>query len=319
MDELTRAITVEDEYVHTPYGADDWRENWWLVFFDNTTGIQGVLYNGVQPGLGVGHLLLMVFRGDDLLHLTDRPVIPADADDHAHARTGPVTHEIIDPMRHWKVSADTDDMRLRLDFHAIAPAYDWAWSDVTRSRHYEQSGRVVGEIRFGDTVLTVDGWGQRDRAWGHRADSGFNYAWSSRVIFGEHMVQHASLIRLGQTKYLFGYRIDENGAHLIDHMEVEPTYGYRGGPPVSTLLRLETAAGTTEQTVRLRNVVPRSYATAQKESRQFYTLSEFIDPSGESGLGQLDLWWGAPFEEVSHASVSGNNGRWVEDQWMVRT
>jgi len=311
MDELTRPIVASDEYVHMPYGDKSWRENWWLAFFDNTSGIHGVFYNGIQPGLGVGHVLLAVFRGDHLLHLTDAPVISVEVGDHQRARTGPIAHECIIPMQRWRVSAETEDMRIDVEFDALAPAYDWGWSEITRSRHYEQSGRVVGEVRFGGTVTAIDGFGQRDRAWGHRADTGLNYAWSSRVIFGPDLIQHASLIRLGDTPYLFGYRIDGSGAALIDRIEIEPRYAYRGGPPLHTDLHITAAGRTIDQVVRLQSVIPRSYGKAQLETRQFFTFSEWTEGTS-SGLGQLDLWWSSPYEEVTNAVVSGNNGRWVE-------
>jgi hypothetical protein len=311
MDELERPIVLEDELNHTPYGAQDWRENWWLCFFDHHNGIRGVAYGGVQPGLGVGHALFALFLNDRPLFVRDRPRVGLVEDAHAQRRTGPLQFTCLEPMQRWRVTGQDGDASCDLEWTAAHRAYDWCWAEQTRSRHYEQPGRVTGRVTVGDRTFEIDGWGQRDKAWGHRADHALRHAWSSRVIFDENHLQHASAITIGEKSYLFGYVVKDGAEHLIDRLDLRPDYAYEGGPPLSTGLQAWAGGDLlVDQQVRLSNIVPRMTLRNGVETHQFFTFSRWFD-GRHVAAGQLDFWWSQPYGTGNHLSLTDNDGVWV--------
>jgi hypothetical protein len=311
MNEYERAIDARDEFSHVPEGEDDWRENWWLVFFDHGSGVRGIVYGGVQPLRGNGFATFALFKDDRPLFLFDRHDLNRADYDHATGKLGPLAFLCREPHRRWAVSIDTGHARGSLEWEAVHSAYDWCWGMQTRSRHYEQPGRVSGHIVIGNESFMIEGWGQRDRAWGHRPLSVIQNAWSSRVFFGEDDYQHASLIKVGDRTNLFGYKIDHGRSTLIERLWLRPSYAYRGGPPLTTELRAWTGGELiADQQVRLTNVVPHFAVTDGVESNFFLTFSRFHGLKS-STVGQLDHLWTAPTLPEMEMDITGNNGVWV--------
>jgi hypothetical protein len=312
MSDNTRPIRAQDDLPHDPEGADDWRENWWLCFFDEARGLRGIVYGGVQPLMRKGFVLLGLFRDDRPLYVLDKDDLGEGDYDHAFGKVGPLTFTCDEPMNRWTVGFDTVAASGELEWTAAHAAYDWAWGHNTGSRHYEQPGRVTGRMTVGDETFEIDGWGQRDRAWGHRPNSAIRTAWSSRVLFGEDDFQHASAISVGGHTYLFGYRIRDGKAMLIDRLRLSPSYAYPGGPPLSTeLLAWSGDERVADQQVRLSNVIPRFTVAKRVETHQFFTFSRWEDEA-RSCAGQLDCWWSTPREDGGVVDISGNNGTWVQ-------
>lgn len=310
--DIDAEITVEDDLVHRPVGTDDWRENWWLAFFDHRRGVRGIVYGGVQPLRAQGFMLFAMFQGDRPVYVLDNRELGEADFDHATATVGPLSFDCLEPFGRWRYRIDHPVVSGSLDWTSAHAAYDWSWGQASNSRHYEQPGRVQGAITVGDDIYEVDGWGQRDRAWGHRADSSLRSAWSSRVLFGEDDLQHASIIALGARTFLFGYRIKDDRAMLIDRLKLQTSYAYRGGPPLSTeLLAWTQDQKIADQQVRLANVVPRFSVSAAKETHQYFTFSEFYEGAA-SRVGQLDHWWSSPYEVSEVLDITGNDGRWVQ-------
>jgi hypothetical protein len=310
--DLRTAIAAHDDLIHTSVGADDWRENWWLAFFDHGRGIRGIVYGGVQPLRGRAFVLFAMFKGDRPVYVLDSHELGENEFDHATATVGPLSFECIEPFRQWRYRIDHPVVSGSLEWTSAHAAYDWSWGETTGSRHYEQPGRVRGAITVGDENYEVDGWGQRDRAWGHRAENSLRSAWSSRVLFGEEDLQHASIITLGGRTFLFGYRISNDRAMLIDRLKLSTSYAYRGGPPLNTeLLAWAGDEQIADQQVRLANVVPRFSVAAATETHQYFTFSEWYE-GATSRVGQLDHWWSSPYEVSDILDVTGNDGRWVQ-------
>jgi hypothetical protein len=311
MRDLIDAVTDADELRHEPSAEPTWRENWWLCFFDHETGVRGVAYTGVQPGLSTGFAMFAIFRGREALTVLDEKSIPLDKNGHRENGAGPIRFDCVEPMRQWRVTVSAPSAQADLSFSALHPAYDWDWDGATRSRHYEQPGRVEGSIVVGDTRLEVHGLGQRDRAWGVREPSLLRQAWSSRVLLTERDLCHASAITVGDRTFLFGYRITDGRSVLIDRLQLDISYAYPGGPPLSTELAASSEGNLVmDHQVRLENLIPHATISGGRETRQFFTFSEFAD-GGLRRIGQLDHWWSDRSALRDQIDVSGNQGRWV--------
>jgi hypothetical protein len=306
------AIQSEDELPHRPSSDSTWRENWWLCFFDHRSGLHGVAYTGVQPGLGTGFAMFAVFQGGQALTILDESDIPTNQETGSANGAGPIRFACAEPMQRWTVAVRSRTIEADLVFTALHQAYDWDWDGATKSRHYEQAGRVAGSIVLDGRRLEIEGFGQRDRAWGVREPSILRQAWSSRVLFSEEDFGHASAITVGARTFLFGYRVTTGRATLIDRLQLDVSYAYPGGPPVSTeLLAWGAEAALADQQVRLVNVIPHSSIVRGQETRQFFTFSNFVE-GGRRAAGQLDYWWSDRTAIGDHFDVAGNQGRWVQ-------
>ncbi len=311
MNELTRAIVAGDEFRHQPGPQPGWRENWWLCYFDQKQRLHGMVYTGVTPNRGVGFAMFCIWENDRPLFIIDQSGLPLTSAEPALGGAGPVRFRCEVPMHRWNVQVQNSHVTADLTWTALAPAYDWNWGEVTESRHFEQSGAVTGRITVNGRILEIDGCGQRDRAWGNRPPTLLDQAWSSRVLYSPTDLQHASIITVKGKPHLFGYRIRDGQAELIDSLALHVAYGYPGGPPVST--ELKAWSGQTliaDQQVRILNCIPRSDIQNGTDSRQFFTFSDWFE-GGSTGIGQLDFWW-AKREAISeHLTANGNNGVWV--------
>ena len=313
MIDYERPIVESDEVSHTPEGADDWRENWWLCFFDHEKGVRGIIYSGIQPLIKRGFVLVGIFRNDRPLYILDDDRIGESDYDHKNGVIGPVTNTCLEPMQRWQVSLDTPMAKGRLEWTAMHGAYDWNWGSVTESRHYEQPGRVTGTLEIGDETFNIEGFGQRDRAWGHRPIHDIHAAWSSRVLFGEDDFQHAAIITARKATYLFGYRVKDGRQMTLDRLRLIPTFAYDGGPPLSTELTAWSGDEViADQQVRLANVIPRLAVVGDMETHQFFTFSDWSKDS-KVYAGQMDHWWSAPRNVDDVLEKTGNDGIWVEN------
>ena len=311
MTDYQRPIEPGDEASHEPEGAGGWRENWWLCFFDHARGIRGIAYAGVQPLIGRAFVLVGIFRDDRPLYVLDDDKLGEGDYDHRTGRVGPVTFTCQEPMQSWRVDLVTPVATGSLQWTAAHEAYDWRWGEGTQSRHYEQPGRVAGRLTIGDETYEIDGWGQRDRAWGHRPVHAIRAAWSSRVLFGEDDLQHAAIINAKDSTYLFGYRCKDGRRMTIDRLRLAPSFAYHGGPPISTeLLAWSGDELIADQQVRLANVIPRLSVGGGSEAHQFFTFSEFYEGSAAC-VGQLDHWWSVPRVVTDVIEATGNDGVWV--------
>ena len=309
-DEYIRPIVEADEFLHVSEGADDWRENFWLCFFDHALGIRGVVYSGVQPRLNQGFAMLAVFQHDDPLMVFHHVVAGTECD-AATGRVGPIRFDCREPLGRWRITAEGDGVKADLQWTAMHSAYDWCWGHETRYRHFEQPGRVEGRLEIGGQRMEIQGWGQRDRGWGHRDPDAIRSCWSSRVFFDDGSTQHASYLHLAGAEFLFGYVLDANGSQLIDQLDLDIAYAYAGGPPLLTELRAHSGGATVaNQQVRLTNVLPQYSVAHGRETQQFFTFSEFVG-AGPRTVGQMDHWWTEPRDVPTKTTVKGNSGLWV--------
>jgi hypothetical protein len=131
------------------------------------------------------------------------------------------------------------------------------------------------------------------------------------VLLTERDLCHASAITVGDRTFLFGYRIREGRSVLIDRLRLDISYAYPGGPPLSTELAASSEGDLVmDQQVRLKNLIPHTTISLGRETRQFFTFSEFVE-GGIRRIGQLDHWWSDRSALTDQIDVSGNQGRWV--------
>ena len=133
---------------------------------------------GVYPNLGVMDAFVLVFRNGQ--HRVVRASRTLDGADRLHPSAGPISIDIIEPLRQLRLSCADNEFGISMD-----ATWTGAMEAFLEPRHYiREFGRTIFDSsRFAQTggwdgTITVDGetislsdatwWGTRDRSWGIR-------------------------------------------------------------------------------------------------------------------------------------------------------
>ena len=190
-------IHAEDELPHPPGPEVNFNESVYLNGFDAKTGAGGWMRLGNRVNEGYAELSVCLYLSDGRIACAfRRPRIAAN--DRFGA--GGLTYSVIEPFRSVTmryegalyIVNDPEALRdpqslfaneprtpgvVRLDFiaespvHGGAPAHERVQTMYGRDfsfGHFNQHGRVVGELRVGDETFPIDGRGWRDHSWGPR-------------------------------------------------------------------------------------------------------------------------------------------------------
>lgn len=166
---------------HRPDANPFWQESWYFNFSDPQTGVWGLSRIGYRPSRGVADGLLMAVidgKPEVLYAPMARPLGTArvNIDSPRVIKTNNLAYRCEEPLGRWRITARTARLDFDVTFDAETPAHVFPSMDARQasaaSDHYEQSGRVTGQLRIGGITRALDGRGQRDHSWGPRDWSG---------------------------------------------------------------------------------------------------------------------------------------------------
>ena len=170
----------DDDGLHTAVMSDRWweTETAWFSFHVPERRLGGWLYTMVRPNIGT--VAGGVWVWDDAAWLPwDVPysvnltatALPPDLDlRHAELPTG-VTIDVVEPTSVYDLGyVDGDRLELRLRFAGVmAPEpLQAVGSTFGSAHHFDQLGRVTGELVLHGERIAVDCIAMRDRTWGPR-------------------------------------------------------------------------------------------------------------------------------------------------------
>jgi hypothetical protein len=177
-----RAFTERDDRFHFDELGDDWwaTETAWFSFCHPERRLGGWLYTLVRPNIGTVAGGAWVW--DDSAHLPWEVLysanytalrLPRDRDlDDIALPTG-VSIRVLEPCTSYALGYD-DPPRLTasLRFDGVMPPEPLtaAGSTFGRSHHFDQIGRVRGEIVLHGEAIAIDWLAVRDRTWGRRPE-----------------------------------------------------------------------------------------------------------------------------------------------------
>jgi hypothetical protein len=176
-----------------PVGSDAaWSESYYFNFVDPDTKLAMFTRMGFRPRDRWADGLHVVYLGGDRVAFTyGRREIEADlAKYDGDLAVGGLTIECREPFAHWRVAYDgpaqdiadaavlLERSRLRpagwftpspltmaVDFYGVKPPH---YAASGARGHFEQTGRVTGDIAIGGRSHRVNGYGVRDKSWGPR-------------------------------------------------------------------------------------------------------------------------------------------------------
>ncbi|OHV28850.1 hypothetical protein BCD49_37185 [Pseudofrankia sp. EUN1h] len=188
--ERSVGLDAGDEVFH--HGEDPyWRESVWFHFSVPARNLIGFVYFFYDPRTGVpgGGPAIWDPSGEetyDCLFYDWRWLQPtAEHLDFAHVELpNSLRHEVLDPMRHYRLSYSNLGLELDLEWTALMEPHEIRndpMSIVSGARHFDQPGRCTGSLVLHGERIAVDSFSLRDRTWGpHRpgATRAGDYLWA---------------------------------------------------------------------------------------------------------------------------------------------
>ncbi|MGE0741727.1 MAG: hypothetical protein AB7O98_10315 [Hyphomonadaceae bacterium] len=178
-------LSASDDALHPPQSEAWWEhETFWFWFYEPTRKLGGWIYHYVRPNIGVSGGGVFLFDGSSWSHLeapyylnySNMPAPTASASSLKFANS--FTLETLAPLSHYRLTyKDRDTLTLALDWRAImAP-----WADQRGAPpalwHFDQFGRVTGELVLHGERIAIDCLAMRDRSWNHLRPEPWKEGW----------------------------------------------------------------------------------------------------------------------------------------------
>jgi len=245
-----------DEYWHEPDSDDDlWRESYYFDFYDPDTGMSAFTSLGYRLNKGyMGYTTAIKYDG----HVYLRQDYGKPTENEKIMVEGCVYEPTV-PLQEWRLrqlgpinrfefgtdamnrspkefpvdDAPTVSLDLNLTFeaiHDVVEYYTEADEEVydiisaVFNEHYQQSGRMTGEVTIGDETVSVDGVGHRDHSWGIRDWRGPD-GWKWIVaIFGTETAVTWVEVETEDGAAIEGYLMDDGETHRVDEVTIDSTF-----------------------------------------------------------------------------------------------
>lgn len=175
-------FTADDDALHVPGPKHSWTETSWWSFNVPQHRLAGWLYVQVRPhqNTTAGGAFVYDPRGVASWQLPfyamfDHQKLPADLDlRHARLESG-VSIDVVEPRTTYDLGyrfRDEEDFVAQLRFEAIMDPFPYVSGTppFSASSHYDQTGRLTGEIALRGERIAVDCFSLRDRSWGPRPE-----------------------------------------------------------------------------------------------------------------------------------------------------
>jgi len=176
-------FTDDDDAHHGHLAGEEWwfTETAWFSWHHTERRIGGWLYTMIRHNIGTvaggawvwDHTARLPWEVLYSSNLTALPFDPSCDLRDCELPTG-VAMRVETPRRSYRLGYD-DPGRLELDlaFEAVSDPRPLVASGSTfgRAAHFDQIGRVTGEVVVAGERLEIDCWSMRDRTWGRRPEN----------------------------------------------------------------------------------------------------------------------------------------------------
>ena len=177
-------IRPEDDYFHERNDSPYWNESAWFSFTVPERSLQGLVYFWHRPNLGLTQSGVSIWDPsgselhDCLFHEFDHfQPLPPGGDMYDFTADGGLTVRCLEPLSRFQIEYRTDGCELDLDWSKIMEPLETPQVAVDvldrtcegwGKGHYEQGGRVRGQVDLDGDRFEVDAFGVRDHTWGVR-------------------------------------------------------------------------------------------------------------------------------------------------------
>ncbi len=260
-------ILTSDAEFHTPPSDDfRWCETNPFLFNIPEARLSGVIYLVTRPKLGVcmSDITLQdrfTRLWDEQLYIDNQQHLPCPASLLDYQLPNGLSVRAVKPLEHYEVHYEgIDDTHITLEFRALMPPYDMndpamdplaakridaGWSKAFGG-HFEQTGRVTGELVVRGQRHVIDCIDTLDRSWGPRAERDNACVVWLHGSFGEGLTIHllctfdpARTLAFGTL--ISGYVLDDGAVHGLVSMEGRSER--TGQLPLSTVVSVTDVRG----------------------------------------------------------------------------
>ena len=184
---MTNPVTVADDYFHKRNDDPYWNESGWFGFNVPDRELAGCVYIHQRPNRGYAWAGLILWDPSgkqiyDCLwhdyspqHLPAANQLPEESKVFEFTTPRGLTARNPEPLKRYEFSYANGPCTAELEFDTFAEPHDaglaGGW-DEWGSRHYEQGGRMRGQITLHGDRIDVDCLTLRDRSWGPHSASG---------------------------------------------------------------------------------------------------------------------------------------------------
>lgn len=239
-------ITVKDEELHAPGGSPRWQESYYFNWSTADGRSFGLTRIGLNHASGKADAVVVILRDGDpeLVYAAVGEPIPSGVLETSLSdglTVGRLTYTMVDPLGSWQIALVGRD-RLDLSWSAYTPPADFHDSfpgdHEGLQRHFEQSGRVSGEVTCRGRTTRVDGLGQRDKSWGVRDWAGIKgWEWIAGQ-FDETLSFNATLTDVDGVTSPAGFVYDGGVVRLVRTVAIDYTGGHL---PEAVRIRIRTS------------------------------------------------------------------------------
>lgn len=259
-------VTRADELDHTPSDDPLWRESLYFGFHDADGRVGGMTTIGILPNQqrGQGYAALFLGTHRVLFYHTEHPW--PDGKTSLCALPG-TAYQVLDPLNRWRFAVTSEftaidphqvvrgirrpaeivPVHFELTFTALSRAYEFP-ADVFplltgEARHYEQTGRINGEMAIGGEEFVLDGFGYRDHSWGIRDLSRTSDIVGICAQFGAHFAVNAFWAKRQGRKLSLGY-VSQSGENTpLKNLQISVEMDPSNLLPKGGRAEIETADG----------------------------------------------------------------------------
>ncbi len=313
-----RVFTERDDRFHFEAMAGDWwaTETAWFSFSHPERRLGGWLYTMVRPNIGTVAGGAWVW--DDSAHLPWEVLysanytaleLPYNQDLNDITLPTGVSIRVIEPCLSYALGYhDAPRLQASLRFDGVMPPEPLTGTGSTfgRSHHFDQIGRVSGEIVLHGETIAIDCLAVRDRTWGRRReDRPHQAAYVTGVASAAHGFLAVTNVESERNPVAYGF-LRRDGrtvplAHGERRIERDAAHGW--------ITRVEIQASDAEGRELLAVGEPVSRIVMNRHS--FIDINSLMrwDLSGQMGWGEdQDMWPVHRWSRARRDARAGNGG-----------
>ncbi|WP_319447749.1 MULTISPECIES: hypothetical protein [unclassified Mycobacterium] len=245
-------ITELDEELHAPGTSPHWQESYYFNWSSDDGRSFGLTRIGLNRAAGKADAVVVMLQDGkpEFVYAAIGKALPPNVRSMSVGdglTVGALTYTMVEPLGAWRIQLRGRN-HLDLLWRAFTPAVDFhegfPGAEDEVQRHFEQSGRVEGEVVVNHRGGRITGLGQRDKSWGVRDWNGVRgWEWIAGQ-FGEDLSFNATLTDVNGTQTPVGFVFDNGTTHKVRTVDVE----YGGADPhrpQTALIHVETTDGGT--------------------------------------------------------------------------
>ncbi len=314
-----RIFTARDDRFHSDEMVGDWwsTETAWFSFAHPERRLGGWLYTLARPNIGTVAGGAWVW--DDSAHLPWEVLysanytaleLPRDQDLNDITLPTGVSIRVIEPCMSYALGySDAARLQATLRFEGVMPPEPLTSTGSTfgRSHHFDQIGRVSGEIILHGETIPIDCLAVRDRTWGRRReDRPRQAAYVTGVATARHGFLAVTNVEADRNPVAYGFLHRDGRTRPLTQGERRVERDRDNG----WITRVEIRARDAEGRELLAVGTPLSRIVINRHT--FIDVNSLIewDINGESGHGEdQDMWPVHRWSRMRRTARPANGGR----------